>query len=91
MHLDDLKPLLAEGIQVRFPARQGGGKREALLLEAIAMTIAALGAINRWAGVKWQNRIDANGRPIAIAIIPGVRFVEQDGRTILDPADIKKE
>ena len=52
--------------------------------EACVLTMAALGAVNRWAGVKWKNAQDSNGNPIAIAIIPGARFNDNQGKTTLD-------
>jgi hypothetical protein len=52
--------------------------------EAIALTLSALGTVNRWAGVKWKNTLDHNGKPIAIAVIPGAKFDDQAGKTTLD-------
>ena len=52
--------------------------------EAFAFALAALGAVNRWAGVLWKNAMDPNGNPLAVAVIPGARFSEQNGRTILN-------
>jgi hypothetical protein len=52
--------------------------------EAYALTLAALAAVNRWTGVKWKNAHDAEGKPIAIAVIPGAKFDERKGKTTLD-------
>jgi hypothetical protein len=68
---------------VQVPAKRGGGKRETAAAEAYALTLAALGAVNRWAGVKWKNTQDAEGNPLAIAVIPGARFDEHKGKTTL--------
>jgi hypothetical protein len=51
--------------------------------EAAALTLSALGTVNRWAGVKWKNIHDVNGNPIAIAYIPRARFVDSQGKTTL--------
>lgn len=64
--------------------RRGGGARDTDVDEATALTLAALGAVNRWAGVKWKNVKDANGNPVAIAVIPGAKFDDQTGKTTLD-------
>jgi hypothetical protein len=84
LHLDDAKPLIAESIQVQLPTRRGGGARETGREEAAALTLSALGTVNRWAGVKWKNIKDINGNPVAIAFIPGAKFDNQTGKTTLD-------
>jgi hypothetical protein len=84
MHLDNAKPLIAESFQVQIPRTRGGGARETGRDEAAALTLSALGTVNRWAGVKWKNVIDENGTPIAIAFIPGAKFDDQTGKTTLD-------
>lgn len=52
--------------------------------EAMALTVSALGALDRHAGVHTLN-LDLDGQPLALAIIEGVAF-EQDaeGHTILE-------
>ena len=84
MHLDDATPLIAESIQVQLLRTSGGGTRETGREEAAALTLSALGTVNRWAGVKWKNVKDANGNPVAIAFIPGAKFDDQTGKTTLD-------
>jgi hypothetical protein len=51
--------------------------------EAASLALSALGTVNRWAGVKWKNSKDHNGKPIAIAVIPGAKFDDQAGKTTL--------
>lgn len=52
--------------------------------EAMALTVSALGALDRHAGVHTLN-LDLDGKPLALAIIEGAAF-EQDaeGHTILE-------
>jgi len=52
--------------------------------EAYALALAALGAVSKWAGVKWKNTQDAQGKPLAIAVIPGAKFSDYQGKTTLD-------
>jgi hypothetical protein len=75
---------VAESLQVQVSARRGGGRRDTVAKEAYALALAALGAVNRWTGVKWKNAQDAEGKPIAIAVIPGAKFNESKGKTTLD-------
>lgn len=85
MHLDDLKPLLADGIQVQAPARQGSRRRALQVKEIMALILAALGAANRWTGVHWKNSYDSSGAPLAIAILHGAQFGEDEtGNTTLN-------
>jgi hypothetical protein len=69
---------------VQVSRRRGGGKRDVELDESAALALAALGAVNRWTGVKWKNAQDVNGNPIAIAYIPRARFDDSQGKTTLD-------
>jgi len=69
---------------VQVSRRRGGGKRDVELDESTALALAALGAVNRWTGVKWKNAQDMNGNPIAIAYIPRARFDDSQGKTTLD-------
>lgn len=69
---------------MQVPAKRGGGKRDTAAKEAYALILAALGAVSRWTGVKWKNAQDAEGNPLAIAVIPGARFNESKGKTTLD-------
>ena len=85
MRLDDLKPLLADDIQAQAPARQGGRRRALQIKEIMALTLVALGAANRWTGVHWKNSYDSSGAPLAIAILRGAQFGEDEtGYTTLN-------
>ena len=88
MRLDDLKPLLAEDIQAQAPARQGGRRRALQVKEIMALILAALGAANRWTGVHWKNGYDSSGAPLAIAILHGAQFGEDEtGYTTLKESE----
>jgi hypothetical protein len=75
-----LKPLKAKSFQVQ-PARRGGAQRLPGLQESLTVLLSALGAA---AGVKWTNGHDESGTPLAVAIIPGAQFDENNGSTKLD-------
>lgn len=81
--MDDAQPLVTNPIQVQVPARRGGGQRETRPAEAYSLILSALGAVNRWAGIRWKNAKSLNGAPLAVVLIPGVQFGQQNGRTIL--------
>ncbi len=52
--------------------------------EAMALTISALGALNRHTGVRTLN-LDLSGKPVALAIIEDATFEQdEDGNTILE-------
>ncbi|MCL4272267.1 MAG: hypothetical protein KJZ77_00220 [Anaerolineales bacterium] len=52
--------------------------------EAMALTISALGALNRHTGVRTLN-LDLDGKPVALAIIEDVVFDhDDDGNTVLE-------
>ena len=52
--------------------------------EAMALTISALGALNRHTGVRTIN-LDLNGKPIALAIIEDAVFEhDAEGNTVLE-------
>jgi hypothetical protein len=54
----------------------------------MALLIAALGAISQRTGVLWQNARDANGEPIAIAVVRRAHFQEDaGGQTTLTAAE----
>ena len=51
--------------------------------EAMALTVSALGALNRHTGVRTMN-LDLDGKPVALAIIEDAIFAENtDGGTVL--------
>ena len=52
--------------------------------EAMALTISALGALNRHTGVRTLN-LDLDGKPVAVAIIEDATFdQDEDGNTVLE-------
>ena len=52
--------------------------------EAMALTISALGALNRHTGVRTMN-LDLDGKPVALAIIEDAVFEhDADGNTVLE-------
>ncbi len=52
--------------------------------EAMALTISALGALNRHTGVRTLN-LDLDGKPIALAIIEDAVFEhDAEGNTVLE-------
>jgi hypothetical protein len=52
--------------------------------EAMALTISALGALNRHTGVRTLN-LDLDGKPVALAIIEDATFDQDtEGNTILE-------
>jgi len=64
--------------------RKGGGSREAGAAEALKLIIGALAAAKWAGGVKYLNAQTPDGKSLAVAVIPGVRFSEMpDGRTAL--------
>lgn len=69
---------------MQVAARRGGGRRDTAQAEAYALALAALGAVNKWAGVKWKNTQDPAGNPLAIAVIPGAQFSDRQGKTTLN-------
>ena len=52
--------------------------------EAMALTISALGALNRHTGVRTLN-LDLDGKPVALAIIEDATFDQDvEGNTVLE-------
>jgi hypothetical protein len=52
--------------------------------EAMALTISALGALNRHTGVRTMN-LDLDGKPVALAIIEDASFdLDVEGNTVLE-------
>lgn len=93
MHLDDSKPLVARGLQVQAPARQGGQRRSLGVMESLSLILSALGTAQEWTGVRWKNVRDEQGVPVAIAMIRDAEFsMTQNGETILshDPKMISR-
>jgi hypothetical protein len=76
---------------VQVPGRRGGGQRETRPSEAYRLVMAALGAVSRWAGVKWKNTQSPNGEPVAVVLIPGASFGEHQGKTVLEMKDVESE
>lgn len=58
--------------------------------ETMALTISALGALNRHTGVHTLN-LDLDGKPHAVAIIEGAAFEQKDGETALVQAKTGKQ
>jgi hypothetical protein len=63
-------------------------KRSAMRLpdsaEAMALTVSALGTLNRHTGVRTLN-LDLDGKPVALAIIQDASFnSDTDGNTVLE-------
>ncbi len=56
--------------------------------EAMALTVSALGALNRHTGVHTLN-LDLNGEPIALAIIQNATF-EQDDQGVTELIQIEQ-
>jgi len=57
--------------------------------ETMALTISALGALNRHTGVHTIN-LDLDGKPHAIAIIEGAMFEQCEGITALVQSETEK-
>jgi hypothetical protein len=52
--------------------------------EAMALTVSALGALNRHTGVRTLN-LELDGKPVALAIIEGATFdSDTEGGTVLN-------
>jgi hypothetical protein len=59
--------------------------------EAMALLIGALGAVDRWAGVKTTN-LNIDGKPIAMAMIESASFgQDEQGNTTLSTPEDKKQ
>jgi hypothetical protein len=59
--------------------------------EALSMVIGALGTLTRTSGVKGVNA-EINGQPVAVAIIEGAQFGEDNnGNTVLDELESEHE
>ena len=60
-----------------------GDSRQVQEQEAASLLIGALATVAQNSGVKTMNITDPEGKPIALAIIEGARFYEEDDETIL--------
>ncbi len=58
--------------------------------ETMALTISALGALNRHTGVHTIN-LDLDGKPHAVAIIEGAAFEQENGQTALVQANTERQ
>lgn len=75
---------------MQVPARRGGGQRETQPAEAFRLVMAALGAIGQWSGIKWKNTQAPDGEPVAVVMIPGARFGDKNGKTMLEKHEAPK-
>jgi hypothetical protein len=89
------KSLLETAQRITAPGAIQLKKRAATRLphpaEAMALLIGALGAVDRWSGVRIMN-IEHDGKPLAIALIEHARFGQDpQGNTSLSAiVDAKK-
>jgi hypothetical protein len=78
--LDSARQLVASGA-IQLVKRSAA--RLPYSAEAMALTVSALGALNRHTGVRTLN-LDLDGKPVALAIIEDATFAEDtDGGTVL--------
>ena len=79
--LDSARQIVASGA-IQLVKRSAA--RLPLPAEAMALTISALGALNRHTGVRTLN-LDLDGKPVALAIIEDAAFEhDADGNTVLE-------
>ena len=79
--LDSARQIVASGA-IQLVKRSA--TRLPLPAEAMALTISALGALNRHTGVRTLN-LDLDGKPVALAIIEDAAFEQDaDGNTVLE-------
>jgi hypothetical protein len=68
-----------------------GARRLPQSREALALTLGALGSVNRYAGVRTVN-LHVDGRAIALALIEDASFGQDaDGNTTLDGVELGGE
>ncbi len=80
MLLDSARQIVASGA-IQLVKRSAARLPHAA--EAMALTVSALGALNRHTGVRTLN-LDVDGKPVALAIIEDATFTEDtDGGTVL--------
>ena len=89
-----LRSLLGSAQRISAPGSIQLAKRSAARLphstEAMALTISALGALDRHTGVRTMN-LDLDGHPVALAIIEGATFNEDDqGTTALTQVETRR-
>ena len=80
--------------QVKLPhviqVQRRGARRLPNPREALAMVLGALGTLSRWSGVRMLNT-EMNGKPVALALIEGARFGEDnEGNTTLNEIEEAK-
>lgn len=79
--LDSARPIVASGA-IRLAKRNAARLPHAA--EAMALTVSALGALNRHTGVRTLN-LTLDGKPVALAIIEDATFdCDTDGGTVLN-------
>ena len=79
--LDSARQIVASGA-IRLVKRSAA--RLPHSAEAMALTISALGALNRHTGVRTLN-LDLDGKPVALAIIEDATFDQDaEGNTVLE-------
>ena len=89
-----LRSLLGSAQRIIAPGAIQLVKRSAARLphsaEAMALTVSALGTLDRHTGVRTMN-LDLDGQPVALAIIEGATFNEDDqGTTALTQVETRK-
>jgi hypothetical protein len=88
-------PLDLEAIrQIKLPnaiqVQRRGARRLPNLREALAMVLGSLGTLSRSSGVQTLNA-ELNGKPVALALIEGARFGEDnEGNTTLNEIEEAK-
>jgi hypothetical protein len=90
----DWNGILEAARRIAAPGAIQVAKRSAVrlphLAETMALTVSALGALNRHTGVHTIN-LDLDGKPHAVAIIEGATFENHNGQTALVQAETGKQ
>lgn len=86
--------ILETARRIAAPGAIRVAKRSAIRLphpaETMALTVSALGALNRHTGVHTLN-LDLDGKPHAVAIIEDAAFEQDNGQTALVQANTGKQ
>ena len=71
--------------------KKRGATRLPHTAEAMALLVGALGAVNRWAGVRTLN-LEVDGKPVALALIESARFGQDEAgiTTLSVPIDAEQ-